>query len=365
MTLSLYVARRFLAMVALVLAVFLGLLVLIDTIEQLRRFSGAGIGLPGAVHLAALHVPATLYQILPLILVIGATAFFLALARSSELVAVRAAGRSGLRFLATPVVVALLLGMFAVAVLNPLVAATSKAHDDLRSRYAQAGSAIASVSRSGLWLRQGGDYGQTVIHAARSNPDGTELQDVSFLTFRPDGTPTDRLDARSARLTPGAWVVEGARLWHLGDPNPGTGARDLPTGTHLPTELTAERIREGLGPPGTVSIWKIPAHIAELERAGFSARAYRLWLQIEFAQPLLLAAMVLVAAGFTMRHARLSRAAVMVLYAILSGFALFFLRNIAQALGESGQIPLVLAAWGPPVAASLLALGLLLHLEEG
>lgn len=365
MTLSLYVARRFASTVALVLLVFFGLLILIDTIEQLRRFSGAGIGLADAVHLAFLNVPATLYRILPLVLVIGATAFFLALARSSELVAVRAAGRSGLRFLATPVTVALLAGLFAVAVLNPLVAATSKAHEDLRSRYAQAGSAVASVSGSGLWLRQGGDYGQTVIHAARSNPDGTELQDVSFLTFRHDGTPAERLDARSARLVPGAWVVEGARLWHLSEANPEAAATNLPAGTHLPTELTAERIREGLGPPDTVSIWKIPAQIAELERAGFSARSYRLWLQIELAQPLLLAAMVLVAAGFTMRPARFSRTAIMVLYAILSGFALFFLRNIAQALGESGQIPLALAAWSPPVAAVLLSLGLLLHLEEG
>lgn len=365
MTLSLYVARRFAASVLMVLMVFFGLLVLIDTIEQLRRFSGAGIGLGDALRLAFLHVPATLYHILPLVLVIGATAFFLALARTSELVAVRASGRSGLRFLVTPVAVALVGGLFAVMVLNPLVAATSRAHDDLRSRYANAGNAVTSVSGLGLWLRQGDDNGQTVIHAARSNPDGTELQDVSFLTFRPDGAPATRLDAGVARLAPGAWLVEGARLWNLDEANPGAKATDLPAATRFPTELTAERIREGLGAPDSISIWKIPAQIAELERAGFSARSYRLWLQIEFAQPLLLVAMVLVAAGFTMRPARLSRTAVMVLYAILSGFALFFLRNIAQALGESGQIPLALAAWSPPLAAVLLALGLLLHLEEG
>ena len=42
-----------------------------------------------------------------------------------------------------------------------------------------------------------------------------------------------------------------------------------------------------------------------------------------------------------------------------------FLRNFAQALGETGQIPIALAAWSPPVAAVMLALGLLLHLEDG
>jgi lipopolysaccharide export system permease protein len=55
----------------------------------------------------------------------------------------------------------------------------------------------------------------------------------------------------------------------------------------------------------------------------------------------------------------------MVLYAMLAGFAIFFLRNFAQALGETGQIPILVAAWSPPLAAALFALGLLLHLEDG
>jgi lipopolysaccharide export system permease protein len=114
-----------------------------------------------------------------------------------------------------------------------------------------------------------------------------------------------------------------------------------------------------------VPIWQLPSYIAGLEQAGFSARAYKLWLQMELAQPLLLAAMVLIAAGFTMRHVRFGKTGVMVLYAVLSGFGIFFLRNFSQALGENGQIPVLLAAWSPPLAAVLLALSLLLHLEDG
>jgi lipopolysaccharide export system permease protein len=49
----------------------------------------------------------------------------------------------------------------------------------------------------------------------------------------------------------------------------------------------------------------------------------------------------------------------------LSGFLIFFLRNFAQVLGVNGQIPVVLAAWAPPAAAVMLAVSLLLHLEDG
>jgi len=47
------------------------------------------------------------------------------------------------------------------------------------------------------------------------------------------------------------------------------------------------------------------------------------------------------------------------------GFGLYFIRSFAQILGENGQIPVLLAAWAPPVASILLALGLLLHSEDG
>lgn len=365
MILSLYIARRFLKSVGLVFLIFFGLLMLIDMIEQLRKFSGAGVGLSDAARLSLLNVPETLYRILPLIFIIGSIALFLALARSSELVVVRAAGRSGLRFLVTPVLAALAVGGLAVAVFNPLVAATSKAYEDLRSEYQAGGASVLSVADSGLWLRQGGDYGQTVIRAQRASLDGMVLSAVTFLTFGPEGTPVGRVEAEKASLTAGAWIVDGAKSWTLTDPNPEVTAEVWPDGTRLPTDLTPERIRDGFGTPSAVPIWSLPKYIAGLERAGFSARAYRLWFQMELAQPLLLTGMVLVAAGFTMRHARFGKSGQMVLFAMLCGFALFFLRNFAQALGESGQIPVPLAAWAPPVAAVFLALGLLLHLEEG
>ncbi len=102
------------------------------------------------------------------------------------------------------------------------------------------------------------------------------------------------------------------------------------------------------GRPSAIPIWELPRYIASLERAGFSARTHRVWFQTELALPLLLAAMVLVAAGFTMRHARFGKTGSMVLLALLGGFAIFFLRNFAQVLGENGQIPIALAAWTPP-----------------
>ena len=55
----------------------------------------------------------------------------------------------------------------------------------------------------------------------------------------------------------------------------------------------------------------------------------------------------------------------MALGCVISGFGFFFLSDIASALGSSGAVPVLLAAWAPPLSAVLFALGLLLHLEDG
>jgi lipopolysaccharide export system permease protein len=359
MTLGWYFVKRFAGMVLRVLLIFFGIMMLIDIIDQLRRFSDTDIALADAARLALMNVPESLYRILPLIFIMAALAMFLNLAKSSELVVVRAAGQSGIRFLAAPVGTALALGAFAVAVLNPLVAATTKEYDRLWAQHSANGGSLLSLADTGLWLRQGGEAGQTVIQAARSNADGTELFGVTFLTYGPDGAALQRTEAGSARLETGAWVLRDAKTWDLQVTNPETVAM------RAEADLTPDAIRDSFGTPSAIPIWDLPAYITGLENAGFSARSHRVWFQMELAMPLLLAAMVMVAAGFSMRHARFGKPGKLVLMAMLIGFGLFFLRNFAQVLGENGQIPVLMAAWFPPLAAVMMSLGLLLHLEDG
>ena len=363
MILDRYLARRFLRTFLATLLIFFGIFALIDLVEEVRRFSDDAEGLGPLLALTLLNVPSGLYGILPLVTIIAAIAMFLGLARSSELVVTRASGRSALRALLGPSVVALLLGVVAVAAFNPIVAATSREYESRAGRLEGEESALA-LSEDGLWLRQSGEPGPTVIRAERSNLDGTSLQGVTFLSFDANGRPLRRVEAEAARLAQGGWTLTDAKVWPLNGANPEADA-ELHATWELPSSLTADQIRDSFGTPSSIPIWELPRFIARLEDAGFAAQRHRVFLQMELAQPAFLAAMLLIAAGFTMHHQRGRRTGMLVLGAILAGFAVYFLRNLSQVLGEAGQIPPALAAWAPPLAAIGLSLGLLLHLEEG
>lgn len=364
MILHRYIALRFLRALGIVIAVFVGILLPIDIAEQMRRIGGDQ-GLGAVVELSLLNLPRALYAWLPLFVMLATLVLFLGLARSSELVVVRAAGRSALRSAASPVLVAFGIGVLALLILNPIVAATAREYQMTVARYQGAESRTVSVSAEGLWLRQGTLSEQTVIHAEGTNSDGTHLFDANFFTFDENGLLTERISASEARLENGAWALRDVKAW----PFAGVANAEAEATFHdtlvLPSTLTAEQIRDSFGRPYTVPIYELPGFIAQLNAAGFAAVQHRIWLQMQLSNPLMLSAMVLIGAGFTMRPTRFGKTGIMVLAAILLGFGVYFVRDFAEVLGESGQLPAALVAWAPPVAAILLAVGIMLHTEDG
>lgn len=365
MTLHVYFARKFFLFFIALTAIFSVLLVLFDLMEQLRRFSVQELGILRILQMLVLNVPKELYQIFPLIMILSSLVMFLSLARSSELVVARASGRSGLLMLSAPIAVALTIGVFGVTTMNPIVAATTKQYDQLSLFYRTGTTRVFSIGSNGLWLRQGDNTGQTVIFARGSNHDATILVDVDFVTYEADGGPIRRIRANQAHLEEGVWQLQDAKVWPLAQGLNSEAEASIMPKMAVSTTLTSDQIRDSFGKPRAVSVWELPTLISQLEDAGFSARRHQMWLQMELSQPVFLIAMVLVAAAFTMGHTRMGRTGLASLAATLSGFGLYYIRNFARILGENGQIPIELAAWAPPLASVLLALGLLLHMEDG
>lgn len=364
MTLWRYILRGFLFSLVGVLAVLFLVVALFTGVDYLRRYGDSGAPSSDIVELTLLNLPEILYQISPLIFLLGSLACFLKLARTSELVVMRAAGISALRLIGVPVMATLVLGAILIAVANPFVAATMRRGEALEEQIENVRASILSVSSEGLWLRQADGEGQAVIQAARANSQGTILSRVRVHRFDGDGLIFQRIDAPVARLTAGAWRIENATVWQRAE-----GDRydkiQSDRAFELPTELTRAQILDSFSPPEMISFWDLPAFIAQIESAGFSGLSHRLYFQTELARPVLFSAMVLIGAIFALRPARFGQTGVMILIAILAGFSLYFLKDFAELLGAQGQIPLLVAAWAPSLAAILFTIGLLLHLEDG
>ena len=133
----------------------------------------------------------------------------------------------------------------------------------------------------------------------------------------------------------------------------------------LATNLTPEQVRETFSTPETVPFWQLPYFINMAERAGLAAQGYRLQYQKLLARPFMLAAMVLLAAAFSLRFFRFGGVQKMVLSGILSGFLLYVLSKVVEDLSKAELMPPIAAAWLPVMVGMFTGFVVLLHREDG
>ena len=366
-TLSAYIARQFFAWFIGVFSAMLLISFLLDYIELLRRAGAkAGVTLGVLLEMAALKLPHTAQEIMPFAVLFGTMLAFFRLTRHNELVVARAAGVSVWGFLTPAILVALLIGVVAVALFNPIASAMEASYEKLDNRILRQAGDPFSLSNTGLWLRQSDAAdGQIIFHGDRMTSSDPSLRpdlllrnvSVYFLNRRAEYT--SRIEARSARLDGGYWVIEDGQRFRPNDPpEPFAEVR-------LPTSLTASKIEESLASPDTMSFWELPGFISLLEQSGFSAQRHRLHFNVLLARPFLFCAMVLVAATFSLRLQRRGGAAMLIVSGVLAGFLLYFLSDIVFALGLSAKIPVLLAAWTPAGVSMIFGASMLLHLEDG
>ncbi|HLI12458.1 MAG TPA: LPS export ABC transporter permease LptG [Alphaproteobacteria bacterium] len=359
-TLSVYLGRNFLVSFFSILFVFVGVSFLFDVVEMLRRASSKQDATLGIVlSMSAFKMPHLTEQIIPFAVLFGAMLAFWRLTRSQELVIVRAVGVSVWQFIAPALFLAFLIGVLKVTVLNPVASAMLFRYDELENKYLNGQTNVLAVSDSGLWLRQIDDDGESVIHALRVSPRTFELSDVIIFLFKDQDRFVGRIDAATAHLAPGYWDL--SKAW-VSRPGEHPQYREE---YRLKTSLTEEQIQNSFASPESISFWDLPQFIKLLQRAGFSALRHRLYWNSLLASPLLLCAMVLIAASFSLRHQRRGGTLLLIGLGVFTGFFIYFVSDVVFALGLTATIPVFLAAWSPAGASLLLGLATLFHLEDG
>jgi lipopolysaccharide export system permease protein len=235
----------------------------------------------------------------------------------------------------------------------------SARYSQLEAKYLRGQTSLLAVSSNGLWLRQGDENGLSVVHALRVSTLGLRLEDVTIFLYDGDNTFTGRIDAKSANLEDGYWALRDTWI-----SRPNDQPRFYET-YRQPTSLTLTKVQESFADEDTISFWDLPHFIEMAEAAGFSAKRYRLHFYDILATPILLCTMVLVGGVFSLRTSRLGGLLQLVIGGVMSGFVLYFLSDLALALGKSGVLPPILAAWAPAIVAMLLGLAVLFQLEDG
>ncbi|MCH2548004.1 MAG: LPS export ABC transporter permease LptG [Alphaproteobacteria bacterium] len=363
-TLSLYIGRQYLLAVLFTLLALLAITGLLDAVELIRRSaSKETVTFAVVMEMFFFKLPGMAEILIPFAGLIGGMVALQRLTRTHELIVARAAGVSVWQFMMPALIAMFLFGWIFIMAYNPVAATMLARFEQLELKHFSGRTSMLTVSPSGLWLRQLEEGNKKekehIIHALSISEQGMKLSHVTIFTFDENAHFLSRIDADTATLENGHWMVRDALVT-----TPGKPAARLPMKT-LDTDLTVSQIQDSFASPRTLSFWQLPGFIRSLEAAGFSALRHKMHWHAILSIPFLLCAMAFLAAAFSLRLPRRGRSRAMVVAGIFSGFLFFFISDIVHALGLSGSLPVQAAAWAPTAIVMLIGGAALLHMEDG
>jgi lipopolysaccharide export system permease protein len=354
--LDLYVARRFTATLATILLSVAVVIFIADYVELLRRFSDEeGFSTLTGLRLALMRVPILIDAALPFAFLFAAMLSLLSLSRKLELVVARASGVSVWGFLRPAFAVALLFGVLATAVLNPVAVDLKEKAEALEAQLSGSGGR----GDEGHWFRQESASGSSIVHSGAVSEDGLTLFGVTVFVFGADGDFLEKATAPRADFGDGQWVMSNAEVISA-DQAP----RQLDA-YELPTDLDAEALARSVMRPEAVSVWSLPGFISTAEQTGLDPDRFRVAFHTLLNRPLFFLAMVAIAATVSLRLTRYGGTWRLILTGVAAGFLLYAFGEIVSDLGGNGIIDPVLAAWLPPLVALILGATALLYQEDG
>ena len=354
--LDLYIARRFAATLALIVAAVGVIIFLADYVEVLRRFSDEpGFSTLTGFKLALMRVPILVDTGLPFAFLFAALLSLLSLSRKLELVVARASGVSVWEFLRPAFAVAVLFGAAATALLNPLAVDLKERAERLEAEL----SGDGGRGSEGHWFRQESAAGASIVHSGSVGDGGLTLFGVTAFVFDGQGQFREKVTARRADFARGYWVLSNAEVISAAHPPQRLDAYELPT------DLDAEEVARSVADPEAISVWSLPAFIETAERTGLDSDGFRLAFHALLNRPLFLVAMVMIAATVSLRLSRYGGTWRLIMTGVAGGFLLYILSEIISDLGGNGIIDPILAAWLPPLIALTFGATVLLHQEDG
>lgn len=309
-----YLLKRLGSMTLFSLIALLALYVFFDVLNESADLGKDGYGVGSMLTYVALLIPAHIYELLPLAVLIGGLIALSGLANSSELTVMKASGISTKRF------VTILLGfgmVFAIltAVLGEWLAPQTQQWAERVKSHAQ--SKDAPVGQSGVWIKNEGRY----VNFGELLPD-LSVRNLTIYSHSPDYQLTQTLHAKQAQnLGNDQWQLTDVAITDLQENSSKASKQEQMTLTLKIDDnvLNALQVK-----PEQMSLMALGNYIEHLNANQQQAERYEIAWWRKLTYPIAALAMALIALAFTPQNTRRSNTTLKLFVGIFIGVAFHF-----------------------------------------
>ena len=334
-----YLAGQLFAGTLLALLALLALLSLVDFVDEIGDV-GATYTPAAAGYYVWLTMPGRVYELLPVAMLIGGLLSLGNLAAQSELVALRAAGYSRKRIIASALGVGCLFAaataLIGETLVPPSTAAAARVQNDGRD-----------VERSGLFQKTGvGTWsreGRRFIHAREAGEGSGAYFGVSIYEFDDDGRLERIVNGASLRVERERFVLRDVRDTRIDEERVRVSEAAQAV---LARDAALDAGMLGAAVPSAMSARDLIRRIAFLERSSLRHDLHELELWSRISRPLSTLVMLLLALPFVFAPVR-SGVGQRLFYGILIGLAYTLVSNIFGSAAIVWEFSPAVGAFAP------------------
>ena len=353
--------REVLASIGFVTLGFLGLFFFFDVVDELQavgRHSGQGYTVTYALLYVTLLIPSHLYELLPIVVLIGTIFVMARFAQSSEYTILRTSGLGPWRALRTLLVLGLGFVVLTFACGDYLAPWSDRTAQLLKSRF----QGNITTGQTGAWLKERQNYQSYAVNVASITPDG-HLLGLRIFEFDSKGALVSQTTSPKAKFGPdGAWLLENASRSEfpsdaVNDQTRAQVTRTVVPSFRWPTEITAEMVSVALLKPERMATLDLFNYMRHLNANGQSAQRYEIEFWKKVFYPLACLVMVVLALPFAYLHFRTAGITTYVFGGVMIGISFFLVNNVFGHVGNLRHWQPWLTAAAPGLIYSLFSLG--------
>jgi len=344
--LDVYIGKAILFATMICLFTLVGLSAVIKYVEQLRAVGRGSYGLFEALMFVLLKMPREITIFFPMAALLGALIGLGALASSSELVVIQAAGQSRFKIVLSAMKTAIPM-MIVVMLMGEYVAPyTEQKAAELRGE-SISGQSIIRAQR-GVWAKDKDNF----INIGEVN-NGSELYNVTIYEFANNQRLVKTTQASKATYAGTYWHLTGLRITHF-ENNRITVSEE--TTRRWNSTLTPEKLDVVTIDPEDLSISGLYSYITYLDSNKQDAASYELAFWRKIFQPISIGVMVLLALSFVFGPLRTVTMGARILMGVVAGFTFYLASETFGPISLVYSLPPFFGAVVPSAIFTLIAI---------
>lgn len=339
-----YIIGSVLSLTALVGLGLVTIYTLVVFISDIGETGKGSYGVLQVLEYSVLLMPSSLYILLPIVALLGALLGIGALARSSELTAMRASGVSMLRIGAATLAAGALLGVFGYVLGDWL----GPAGENLATRLRDEARGEQGRHDRALWLRDA----DNILRIRRLLAED-HARDVTVFRTDAHGGLAQVSTVDEARYVDGRWLMTGVKRTEMHDD--GTRVVTLDQ-IEISGSITPNVLKLFILEGDVLSVRGLYNLVDYMEENKLDATKYRIWLWRKLVEPVTVMVMMLFAVPFVVGTLRDAGAGQRLLAGVLVGIVFYVLNKVSVSVGDLYQWPAPMAAGLPTALLAVLAL---------